>query len=223
SSTSSPVNFTITKATTANQLSVPANGVVQGSNVTLTANITSAAFAGVGGATFPSGTVTFSSGSTQLGSAPVFGQQVSQNGLVATASLNTSTLPLGQNTVTAQYGGDANYLSSSAAPVTVTVDGDFTFSAGSSSITVSKPGGSATNTLTITGQTGYNSTINFSNASCTGLPLYSKCAFSPASVGGSGSSTVTITTTAPSAALRLAPWTSTGIFFAGVLMLASTL
>jgi hypothetical protein len=219
-STSAPVTFTITKATTTAVLSVPATGVVQGNNVTLTANITSAAFAYEPSATFPSGTVTFFSGNTQLGSAPVFGQQVDQNGVTASASLNSSTLPLGQNSITAQYSGDGNYVSSSAASATLIVDADFGISAGSPSITVTKPGSSANNALTITGQTGYNNTVNFSSASCAGLPLLTTCSFAPGSVSGSGSSTVTISTTAPSAALHGFELTSTGVLFAGAFLVS---
>jgi hypothetical protein len=222
-STSSPVAFTITPANTATVLSGPANGAVQGSNVTLTATITSAAFAGEPSATFPSGTVTFFSGNTQIGSAPAFGQQVNQNGVTSIATLNTSNLPIGQDTITAQYSGDGNYVGSSAAPMAVSVDADFAFSVGSSSITVTKPGSNATNTLTVTGQTGYNSTINFSNASCTGLPLLSTCTFTPGSVVGSGNASLTITTTAPSAALHSFEWTSAGFVFAGVFLAAAPL
>jgi hypothetical protein len=222
-STSPPVTFTITPATTATTTIAPSNGVVQGNNVTLTANITSQAFAGVPSATFPTGTVTFVSGNTQLGSAQVFGQLVDQNGVNSTASLNISTLPLGQNSITAKYSGDGNYAASSAAPVTVPVDADFSFAAGNPSVTA-QAGSSGTNTLTITGQSGYNSTVSFSSSSCAGLPVLSTCSFSPITVNGSGSSTVTIKTTAPSAAgLRGWGWTSTGLLFAGVFLIGSPL
>jgi len=231
-SASAAVSFAITQATTSTTVAASASGATQGSTVNLTATVASPAFAGLYGNVspfngestgWPSGTVTFYSGNIQIGMAQPAGQQATSSGFISTFSMGTSSLPVGQNTITAQYSGDLNYIASSAAPVTVTVAADFNFSVGSSSITVTKPGGTASNTLTITGQAGYNSTINFSSTSCAGLPLYSKCAFSPSTIGGSGNSTVTITTTAPSGALRLVPWTGTGIFFAGVLMLASRL
>jgi hypothetical protein len=57
-------------------------------------------------------------------------------------------------------------------------------------------GGTATTTLTITGANGYNGTINFSAASCTGLPAGTSCSFNPASVGpGNGTTTLTLTNT----------------------------
>src|SRR5207253_9647553 len=99
----------------------------------------------------------------------------------ATASLTTSQLPNGQDSITAQYGGDQNYSVSTSAAITVTVQPDFAFSGSAPSISTS-PGGSGTLTLTITGQTGYNSTISFTSASCAGLPRESKCGFNPPSV-----------------------------------------
>jgi hypothetical protein len=227
-STSSAVSFAIAKASTSTSISPSSSGVTAGTLVSLTATVNSAAFAGFYGTfspfngesnSWPGGTVTFYNGSTQLGVAQQSGQQATSSGLVSTFSFGTSSLPVGQNSITAQYSGDGNYVASSAAPATVIVDADFSFAAGSSSVTVTRPGGTASNTLTITGQTGYNSTINFSSASCAGLPLLSKCTFTPGSVIGSGSSMVTITTTAPSAALQGFGWTSTGFVFAGVLLM----
>ena len=57
-------------------------------------------------------------------------------------------------------------------------------------------GGTATTMLTVTGANGYNGTINFTAASCSGLPAGNSCSFSPASVGpGNGTTTLTLTNT----------------------------
>jgi len=221
SGTSSPVNFTISQATTALTVTASPSAVGQGSNVLLTAKLSTPAF---GGQTtiwnFPTGTVTFFNGSTQLGSSQLNDGQLTGNGETVLAGLDITTLPTGQNNITAQYSGDSNFIASSASATTVTVDADFTVAAASSSVTISSAGGSATNALSVTGQTGYNSTINFSGASCTGLPALSSCSFSPASLTGSGSTTLTVKTTAPtSAALRSSGWTGIGFMFAGVLLL----
>jgi subtilase family serine protease len=63
-------------------------------------------------------------------------------------------------------------------------------------LTVTAPGGTANTTVTITGANGYNGTITFSAASCTGLPAETTCSFTPSSITGSGSTQLTITTTA---------------------------
>src|SRR6185369_3877317 len=89
-------------------------------------------------------------------------------------------------------------------------------------MTIASPGGSGTLMLTITGQSGYNSTINFTAASCSGLPRESTCSFSPAAVTGSGSSTVTVTTTAAhNAKLENPGWwgASISMTLAGVFLL----
>ena len=117
-------------------------------------------------------------------------------GAQATALLQT-TLPVGQDSITAVFSGDNNYAGSTSAPAIVNVQADFSIAAVPPSISISSPGGKGTTTLTITGQTGYNGTVNFSAASCAGLPRESTCSFSPASVTGSGSTTLTVTTTAP--------------------------
>ncbi|HEY7352406.1 MAG TPA: Ig-like domain repeat protein [Terriglobales bacterium] len=226
---SAPATFTVSKASTTATLA-PINGGVQGSSITLTANLASSAFTGFFGACtgllcessqFPTGSVTFSAGSTQLGTAPVTAGQFTGTGVTGSATLTTSALPSGQNSITAQYSGDANYQASSAAPISVGVEPDFTFAAGNASVSVSR-GSSVTDSFTITGQTGYNGTINFTSASCSGLPSLSSCSFSPASVTGNGSTTLTVKTTAPtSAALHPFRWTGMGFVFAGVLLMGT--
>jgi hypothetical protein len=214
-STSSAASFTITQASTAMTLAAFPTAIAQGASTVLTAYITSSAFGN-----YPTGTVTFFSGGTQIGTAQVFGTASSPTGVAAAASLNTSSLPTGQDSITAQYTGDANYVASSASPITVNVQADFTFAAGGPSITIPSPGGSGNLALTVAGQTGYNSTINFAPTSCSGLPFGASCGFSPASLTGSGSTTVTVSTTAPRfAGLQRFGWTGFGFAFAGVFLL----
>jgi len=208
-SSSTAVSVTIAKGSTTTSLTSSSSSVGQGSSVTLTATVNTNSFGDA-----PSGTVTFFSGTNQLGSAPAFGGFNPQTGIVnATASLMTSQLPNGQDSITAQYDGDQNYSVSTSAAITVTVQPDFAFSGSAPSISTS-PGGSGTLTLTITGQTGYNSTISLTSASCAGLPRESKCAFNPSSVTGSGTTTLTVTTTGPTAAaLNGSGWWATGAGF----------
>jgi len=78
-------------------------------------------------------------------------------------------------------------------------EGDFSLSASPTAVSITSAGGTGTTVLTVTGTTtpqNYTGTINFSNASCSGLPALSTCSFSPATITGSGTTTITITTTA---------------------------
>jgi len=213
-SSSSTVNFNITKATTSTTISAAPVKATAGSNISLTAAVTSA---GLGNS--PSGQVNFFLGNTLIGNAPLESNGITQSGAASTAFFSTSSLPTGQDSISATYVGDANYLSSNSSAATVTLDPDFAFAASNSTVTISTPGASGTDVLTVTGQPGYNSTISFSAASCSGLPLLASCSFTPASITGSGSTTVTITTKAPSRAVAHMEWSSVGFIFAGVLLL----
>jgi hypothetical protein len=88
-STSPVVVQTVNKASSS--VSVAASGAnTYGQSETLTATVTSGA----------TGTVAFSSGSIQLGSGTISG---------GTASITTTVLPAGPDTITATYNGDDNY------------------------------------------------------------------------------------------------------------------
>jgi hypothetical protein len=107
----------------------------------------------------------------------------------------------GTYTITAEYPGDA-VLAPSTGTTTLVVgspNGDFSMDASPASATI-KAGQSATFTITINPVNGMNSPVTFA---CSGLPAASSCAFSPASVTPNGSpvsTTLTLNTTAPSAA-----------------------
>jgi LysM repeat protein len=88
----------------------------------------------------------------------------------------------------------ANYIINLPAP-------DFQVAVNPTTLTIAA-GQSGTATFTITPENGFNSQVSLS---CTGLPSEAACTFSPSSVTPSGkaaSSTLTVTTTAKSAALR---------------------
>ena len=222
SSSGSAANITITPGATTTSLQASAKTIGFGSPVDLTATISTSS---AGAA--PTQNVTFKSGATQLGTVaaggtPGIGNLQTGQFVTAqsTASLSPSTLPLGQHTITAQYSGDSNYSGSTSAPVVVNVVPDFSVPATLSSITVTA-GQSGTTTLTITGQTGYKGTVNFSAASCSGLPSLASCSFSPASITGNGKTTITVTTTAPHTAVlqHFGVWASSGGLLAGVFLI----
>jgi subtilase family serine protease len=215
-STSPTVNITVTQAPTTTV--VTANSATPGSGigVTLIANVNT-----VSGGLGPTGAVTFLLGGTPItGSgnpATVIG--VNGSGSIQTGAFQSALggasfvtdLPVGQDTITAQYSGNANYTGSTSSAVVVTVQADFAFASATPSITIANPGGSGTAMLTVAGQSGYNGTVNFTSTSCSGLPRESTCSFNPASLTGSGSTTLTIRTTAPrSARLEGGNWWTTG-------------
>ena len=80
--------------------------------MTLTAKVTAIA----PGAGLPTGTVTFKDGATTLGSGTL-----ANVGGTATATFTTSSLSAGSHPITATYGGDASFLTSTSAPLTQAV------------------------------------------------------------------------------------------------------
>jgi hypothetical protein len=99
---------THTLASTSTSVTVnPASGA-QGSSFTFTAAVTA-----MNGTGTPTGTVTFSDGSSPLGMGTV------SNGM---ASFNSTTLSLGSHSVVATYSGDTNFApSNSGTPATADV------------------------------------------------------------------------------------------------------
>jgi len=230
-STSTPVAFTITKSTTTSAAQSSATSISLGSSVTLTANITTTSNGNA-----PSGTVTFFSGTTQIGApvgvtgSPGFGNIQSGAGALAsaTAQLSTTALPAGADSITATYNGDNNYSTSTSAAVTVNVANFTLATAPPATVTIANPGGSGTATINVTGlAANFTGSVTFA---CSGLPSLSTCSFGPASVTGNGTTTlptvVTVKTTPPSSAALLthsgyfAWWTATGgSLMAGILLI----
>ena len=102
--------FLVVPVPTTTTVTVDVNPQVQGQPVVLTAQV--APPAPTGGPD-PTGTVTFSDGTTVLGTGTIAG-----TGL---ATFTSSSLSLGDHTITAAYSGDPNYGASTSAPLTVTI------------------------------------------------------------------------------------------------------
>ena len=96
-STSAVLNQAVSVATTTTQIVSSVNPSAVGESVTFTAIVRSAT-------AFPTGSVTFTAGSTNLGTATL---------VSGTAKLAVTSLPAGTNTVTATYTGSANVAASS--------------------------------------------------------------------------------------------------------------
>jgi hypothetical protein len=108
------------------------------------------------------------------------------------------------HSITAVYGGDTNFTSSTSTPVTETIDPPgYTIAANPTSLTVAR-GSSGTVTLTLTPFGDYAGTVSFD---CSGLPSYASCVFAPSVVTFDGKNTVqtevlTLITLAATAKLR---------------------
>ena len=107
SESSNAVTVNVAKGSATNTLTASTTSTIFGQPVTFTAML-----AGVAGYT-PTGTVTFYNGTTALGMGTVSASGV--------ATLTTTALPVGTDSVTAVYGGDTNYTVSTSGAVTVVV------------------------------------------------------------------------------------------------------
>jgi pseudomonalisin len=176
---------------TTTALASSVNPAVQGVPVTFTATVATV------GADPPTGSVTFSDGSTTLGSGNLNGSQI--------ATFTTSTLAVGSNSITASYSGDANNAASTSSILSQTITApDFVLTnTGSTTVTV-LAGVTATGyAFTVTPQapaTSFGSSVTFA---CSGLDATTSCVFSPAQITAGTVATpsipvtLTITTSGP--------------------------
>jgi hypothetical protein len=154
-----------------------------GTAVTFTATVTPAA---------ATGTVTFLNGAATLGQGTLSG---------GIASFTTSSLAAGSYSVTAVYGGNTVYAGSTSAAVAETIVAPgFTLSASPSSLAIAA-GATGSATITLTPKGGFNQAVALS---CSGLPAYTTCSFTPSSLTPNGSavaSTLVLTTNVANARL----------------------
>src|SRR5439155_3438552 len=106
-STSAAPTQTVNQATTTTALSSSPNPSTLGQSVTFTATVT-----GSGGT--PTGTVTFKDGATTLGTGTLNGSGV--------ATFTTSALIAGSHSITAVYGGDSTFATSTSSVLTQSVN-----------------------------------------------------------------------------------------------------
>jgi hypothetical protein len=167
---------TVNAASTHTVVSASSNPGVAGQTVTFTAIVSGAAphWANDGGTTAtPTGTVTFTVNGTAVSPSSVSFVGDSGNSAIYTYTTPTSSLTATPNTITASYGGDANYLASSSHTLSYQVvsaasAGSGTIAAGSAASPLSLRGGptfsinynSATDTPTAPGTVTYVDTAN---------------------------------------------------------------
>jgi hypothetical protein len=148
SSTSSALTQTVNKANTTLTLASSKNPSTYGSSVTFTATVSPSA---------ATGTVTFKDGSTTLGTGTVSSGK---------ATFSTSTLIAGSHSITAVYGGDTNYNTSTSSALTQTVNKATTTVTLTSSSNPSAAGVSVTFTATVS-PSAATGTVTFKDGSTT--------------------------------------------------------
>lgn len=199
------------------------NGVAGAAEFSLTATMTS-----LGAAATPAFSVsggTYSSAQTVTVTDTTSGATVyyTTNGSTPTTSSTQYTGPI---TVSATEMVEAiasapGYTNSAVATAAYTINipqPSFTLASSPASATIGS-GQSATLTLTVTPQNGFNQAVSFS---CSGLPSGDSCSFSPSTVTPSSAavmSTMSIASSASAAASRSLPWQKAGAGLALALLL----
>ena len=135
-STSSTLTQTVNQASTTTAVVSGTNPSVFGQSVTFTATVAAAA----PGAGAPGGTVTFKDGASTLGTGTLSS---------GTATYSTSALSVAGHSITAVYGGDGNFTTSTSSSLTQTVNAASTTTAVVSSLNPSNYGQSVTFTATV--------------------------------------------------------------------------
>ena len=207
-SASGSVSLTVGKATPTDALGSSANPVLARTAVTFTATVSSPV-------STPSGSVRFYDGTTLLGSAVTLAQGV--------ATYTTSSLAVGNHSITAAYSGDSNFSAVTSAVVTETVE-DFTVTVPTgdpTSLSVS-PGGTATYTVNVA-PSNAQTFLSAITLTVSGTPPGATATFTPSSLAtGAGATDVALTVQVSS---QTAPIHSSGLLLklspvmAGMLLL----
>jgi len=188
-STSPGNQLVLTYPTPTVSLNPASQTVVSGGNATLTTLVDT-----TNKNIYPTGTVTFVNQAT---GASVSGPTACTNATDPSGNYAcqvVATFPVtASESVYSQYSGDTNYPGSISSTTSTIVVPDFSLGPASGTVTVSQ-GQSQQVAINISALNGFTGAVG--NFSCSGLPAETSCGFSPATVpGGSGSTTLTITTT----------------------------
>jgi hypothetical protein len=169
--TSAAVAVTVNQAASATAVTSSANPGFAGESVTLTAKVSSSE-------PTPTGKVTFTSGSTTLGTVALTGGSAAYT----TSSFTT----VGTQTITASYSGDANTQASSAT-LSQVINAAFALAPGGTTTLTVQSGQTVSAPINVTGAAGFSGQVTFA---CSGLPANANCSFSPATIMVSGTPAV---------------------------------
>ena len=161
-SKSAASNITITKGPISSALSTSTSGLNDGGSVTLTVAIETDSIG-----SYPTGSITFMSGATVLGTAQIVGgtdpNTYVDTGTATATIAGTQFTTNGNNYVSAVYAGDANYLPSTSNNVLIDVTGvpDPRIGvSGPATIVLSDPGASSAATINVTPFGGFTGAVN---------------------------------------------------------------
>ncbi|MES2390246.1 MAG: MBG domain-containing protein, partial [Acidobacteriota bacterium] len=164
--------LTISKATAGILLSTTATSGFNGStSITLTATVSSPTSG------TPTGTVTFYSGATAVGTGTI---------AAGVATFTTTALPVGSDSMTAVYAGDANFAGATSSSILITIAAGFGVTPTATALAFPSAGYQQAQTFLTINPGGQSYTLTFS---CNGLPAKLSCGFSPATLPLSGVST----------------------------------
>ncbi len=200
--------ITVNRAASAVKVTSSANPVFVQNAVTFTATVALSASQPTGsgsgvqpmgsapGLSGPTGTVTFLDGTTPLGTGTLNASGV--------ATFTTSNLAVASHSITASYGGDANYLPGPSSVLTEAVV-DFTITIQGASFTVI-PGSTATYAFLVSPSGGATLFPSAITMSVSGLPAGTTAVFTPSTIAaGAGVTTVTLTVQTTKATAAIEP------------------
>ncbi len=144
-------------------------------------------------------TVTITGTNFSSGATVTFGGTAATGVTVTSSTLITATTPAGTAgaSVTVAVTNSDLQSGSLANGYTYSQGPDFNVAASVASPTSIPAGGSATSTITVSAMDGFTGAVNLSCSVAPAVTAAPTCAFSPASLTGSGTSTLTIRTAAP--------------------------
>ena len=170
-SSASAIPFTVIQGSPIVNVTANQNPIATGQTLVLTAVVDSG-----GNGTAPTGSVTFSNGTTTLGSATlVAGVDPSTGFISGIGAITVPNVPSGNKTITAIYSGDTNYAKASgslALAVTATTGGLPSTTTGSASATTTSPTAGITLSATVAGQAGHPAPTGTVNFLVSGQPFF---------------------------------------------------
>lgn len=199
-SASTSATLTVTKGPTFSSITSAPTSVTANTNFTLAAFVDSESFGNN-----LTGMVTFFAGATSLGTASLVPTTDGNGFVAATATLTTAKISA-TSSITAQYSGDGNYLTSTSTGTSVSVAGSGSFTMSSTAINIANPGQTTSNTstITVTASGGFTGSVALSCAAAPQSfndPPTCSVSGSPitlTSTTTSGNATLTVFTTAAS-------------------------